>query len=64
MLHEIISYCFAFFRVPIAWDIVVRQTRRMYFMQLCLISLIVFLVSELESASLRLCFRTLIETYN
>ena len=64
MLHEIISDCFAFFRVPIAWDILVRQRRIMYFMQLCLISLIVFLVSELESASLRLCSRTLIETYN
>ena len=51
MLRDIISDCFAFFRVPIAWDILVRQRRRMYFMQLCLISLIVFLVSELESGS-------------
>ncbi|XP_020605247.1 alpha-1,2-mannosyltransferase ALG9-like [Orbicella faveolata] len=29
--------------VPIAWDILVRQRRIMYFVQLCLISLIVFL---------------------
>jgi len=29
--------------VPIAWDVLVRQRRIMYFMQLCLISLIVFL---------------------
>lgn len=35
-------YCF---RVPIAWDIIVRQRKIMYFIQLCLISLIVFLVS-------------------
>jgi len=29
--------------LPIAWDILVRQRREMYFLQLCLISLIVFL---------------------
>ncbi|RMX59413.1 hypothetical protein pdam_00013024 [Pocillopora damicornis] len=29
--------------VPIAWDIIVRQRKIMYFIQLCLISLIVFL---------------------
>ena len=36
------SYCF---RLPIAWDILVRQRRIIYFLELCLVSLILFLVS-------------------
>lgn len=38
------SYCF---RLPIAWDILVRQRRILYFLELCLVSLILFLVSQI-----------------
>lgn len=40
-------YRFYCFRLPIAWDILVRQRRIIYFLELCLVSLILFLVSRI-----------------